>query len=125
MAAPTDRLQPVDEREPLRLDPVLRFMRAHLDDPPESLSAQRFGGGSSNLTYLLTDGTREWVLRRPPPGPLLPTAHDMAREFRVLSALARTDVPAARPLAFCDDTGLLGAPFYLMERKRGVIVRDA
>ncbi len=119
----SELLQPVDAGEPLDLDAVLHFMREHLDEPPAALEARRFGGGSSNLTYLLTDGEREWVLRRPPSGPLLPTAHDMAREFRVLSALLDTGVAVPRPLALCSDSGPLGAPFYIMERKRGIVVR--
>jgi len=123
-ASVTEKLQHVGDQEPLNLAAVLRFMHESLPDPPEHLTAQRFGGGSSNLTYLLTDGEREWVLRRPPSGPLLPTAHDMAREYRVLSALATTDVPVARPLALCTDHSVLGATFYLMERRRGFIVRE-
>jgi aminoglycoside phosphotransferase (APT) family kinase protein len=123
-ASATEKLQSVGDQEPLDLSAVLRFMRENLTDPPQHLTAQRFGGGSSNLTYLLSDGEREWVLRRPPSGPLLPTAHDMAREYRVLSALATTDVPVARPLALCTDQSILGATFYLMERRRGFIVRD-
>jgi aminoglycoside phosphotransferase (APT) family kinase protein len=123
IASPSELLQPVTEVEPLDLAAVLGFMRVHLADPPATLTAQRFGGGSSNLTYLLSDGMREWVLRRPPSGPLLPTAHDMAREYRVLSALKDTGVPVARIIALCTDPSLLGAPFYLMERKRGIIVR--
>ena len=122
-ASPTEMLQPVNDAEPLDLDAVLVFMRAHVPDPPEALTAARFGGGSSNLTYLLSDGKREWVLRRPPTGHLLPTAHDMAREYRVLTALADTGVPVARTIALCTDAGILGAPFYLMERKRGIVVR--
>ena len=125
MESPTEQLQAVAADEPFDLDAVRAFMRAHVDASVDSLSALRFGGGSSNLTYLLRSGEREWVLRRPPAGPLLPTAHDMAREFRVLSALADTDVPVARPLALCTDAAVLGAPFYVMERKRGVIVRES
>ncbi len=120
----TERLLPVAAHEPIDVEAVLGFLASHLDDAPPALTLRRFGGGSSNLTYLLSDGTREWVLRRPPPGPLLPTAHDMAREFRVLSALTRTDVPIARPLALCTDPAVLGAPFYIMERRRGFVVRD-
>jgi aminoglycoside phosphotransferase (APT) family kinase protein len=124
VASPTELLQPVTSLEPLDLERVLGFLRLYVVDPPDSLTAKRFGGGSSNLTYLLSDGTREWVLRRPPTGPLLPTAHDMAREFRVLSALADTGVPVARTIALCTDAAVLGAPFYLMERKHGIIVRN-
>jgi len=123
-ASPTERLQPLGAREPIDVDAIVAFLAAHVPDPPRTLTVRRFGGGSSNLTYLLSDGAREWVLRRPPPGPLLPTAHDMAREFRVISALTGTNVPVARPIALCTDPALLGAPFYLMERRRGFVVRD-
>jgi aminoglycoside phosphotransferase (APT) family kinase protein len=89
------------------------------------LSAELIAGGRSNLTYRVTDGEHAWVLRRPPLGHVLPTAHDMAREYRVLRALADTDVPVPRALAFCEDADLNGAPFYVMELIDGVILRTA
>jgi aminoglycoside phosphotransferase (APT) family kinase protein len=89
-----------------------------------ALEVRQFGGGHANLTYLLRMGEQEWVMRRPPLGPTLPTAHDMRREFRVLSALATTDVPVPRPVVLCDDLSVIGVPFYLMERRRGVVMRD-
>src|SRR5262245_52669770 len=87
------------------------------------LDIERIRGGHSNETFYLTRGDEQYVLRRPPLGPLLPTAHDVAREYRVLSALATTNVPVPRPILFCDDAGVLGAPFYLMERVPGVVIR--
>jgi aminoglycoside phosphotransferase (APT) family kinase protein len=120
----TEQLQAVCDRDPIDLDAVTVFLGAHIVDPPRSLTAKRFGGGASNYTFLLSDGSREWVLRRPPVGKLLPTAHDMAREHRVLAALAHTDVPVAKPLALCTDVSVIGAPFYIMERCRGFLVRD-
>jgi aminoglycoside phosphotransferase (APT) family kinase protein len=91
------------------------------DGPPEVL---QFGGGKANLTYLLSyqDGT-ELVLRRPPLGPVAASSHDMAREYRVLSRLWRTFDKAARAVAFCDDSSVIGAPFFLMERRDGIVVR--
>jgi aminoglycoside phosphotransferase (APT) family kinase protein len=86
------------------------------------LSAQLIAGGKSNLTYRVTDGTHVWALRRPPLGHLLPTAHDMAREYRVISALAGSPVPVARPVALCSDPAVLGAPFYLMSYVDGVVL---
>jgi aminoglycoside phosphotransferase (APT) family kinase protein len=83
----------------------------------------QFPGGHSNLTYLVRHGADEYVLRRPPFGTKVKTAHDMGREFRVLSALAPHYPKAPRPVAHCDDPEVLGAPFYLMERRRGVILR--
>jgi aminoglycoside phosphotransferase (APT) family kinase protein len=89
------------------------------------LTATLIAGGRSNLTYSLTDGTHRWVLRRPPLGHVLPTAHDMVREHRVLSALASTDVPVPRTYALCEDVEVNGAPFYVMEQVDGIVYRDA
>ena len=81
-------------------------------------------GGRSNLTYRLTlDTGRQLVLRRPPLGHVLPTAHDMSREFRVISALAGTNVPVAGPVAYCADGEVIGAPFYLMDYVPGQVLR--
>ncbi|HEV3361566.1 MAG TPA: phosphotransferase family protein [Pseudonocardiaceae bacterium] len=88
------------------------------------LSAELIAGGRSNLTYYLTDGTSRWVLRRPPLGHVLATAHDMSREYRVLRALAGTDIPVPGTVALCTDPEPLGAPFYLMERVDGVVLRS-
>jgi aminoglycoside phosphotransferase (APT) family kinase protein len=90
---------------------------------------QLIGGGRSNLTYLLDvgqasgSGGRTLILRRPPLGHVLPTAHDMAREYRVLTALQGTAVPVPRPLALCQDPEVIGAPFYVMEHVEGVVLR--
>src|SRR5262249_50557106 len=89
------------------------------------LEARQVGGRHANLTYVLRMGEQEWVMRRPPLGPTLPTAHDMRREFRVLSALATTAVPVPRPVVLCEDLSVIGVPFYLMERRRGIVMRDA
>jgi aminoglycoside phosphotransferase (APT) family kinase protein len=89
------------------------------------LTAELIAGGRSNLTYGITDGEHRWVLRRPPLGHVLPTAHDMGREYRVLSGLADTDVPVPRTFAFCDDESVNDAPFYVMERVDGQILRTA
>ena len=87
------------------------------------LRVRQFPGGHSNLTYLVSVGERELVLRRPPFGSTVKTAHDMGREFKVLSALAPVFPPVPRVVAWCDDESVLGARFYLMERVRGVILR--
>ena len=89
------------------------------------LTGRMFAGGRSNLTYAITDGEQCWVLRRPPLGHVLPTAHDMSREYTVLTALAPTDVPVPTTLAFCDDNDVNDAPFYVMEMVDGVILRTA
>jgi aminoglycoside phosphotransferase (APT) family kinase protein len=84
-------------------------------------------GGRSNLTYLLEPGedAGRLVLRRPPLGHVLPTAHDMSREYRVLSALAGTEVPVPAPVALCPDADVIGAPFYLMRYVPGLVLRTA
>jgi aminoglycoside phosphotransferase (APT) family kinase protein len=87
------------------------------------LHAGLISGGRSNLTYFVGDDAHEWVLRRPPLGHVLPTAHDMAREYKVLAGLAPTSVPVPRPLAFCDDNAVNDAPFYVMEKVDGQILR--
>ncbi len=88
-----------------------------------ALTVAQFPRGFSNLTYLVSKGGREMVLRRPPRGASVKSAHDMGREHRVLAALAPVYAKAPRPLAFCDDASVIGAPFFLMERVRGVILR--
>ena len=92
----------------------------------ETVTVARVGEGHSNLTYAVQAGRQHWVLRRPPAGPLLPTAHDVVREYRVLDLLTRAEQPVRvpRPVAVCEDPEVLGAPFYLMEQVDGVVVRD-
>lgn len=87
------------------------------------LEITQFPAGSSNLTYLIKCGAEEFVLRRPPFGNTVKTAHDMRREFEVLSKLAPVYAPAPKPFLFCDDVSVIGSDFYLMERRRGVIIR--
>jgi aminoglycoside phosphotransferase (APT) family kinase protein len=86
----------------------------------------QFGGGKANLTYLLTyEGSAELVLRRPPLGPVAEGAHDMAREYRVLSRLWQAFDKAPRALALCEDATVIGTPFFVMERRPGVVIRGA
>jgi aminoglycoside phosphotransferase (APT) family kinase protein len=105
-----------------RLRPYFAANVAGAGDAP--LSATLIAGGRSNLTYAVTDGDHTWVLRRPPLGHVLPTAHDMAREYRVMTALAPTEVPVPVTLALCEDNAVNDAPFYVMELVDGVIYRD-
>jgi aminoglycoside phosphotransferase (APT) family kinase protein len=88
-----------------------------------TLYASLLSGGRSNLTYTLTDGAGRWVLRRPPLGHVLATAHDMGREYRVMRALAPTPVPVPRMVLEHPEPDVLGAPFYIMERVEGVVLR--
>jgi aminoglycoside phosphotransferase (APT) family kinase protein len=86
------------------------------------LDGQVIAGGKSNLTYRVTDGTNTWALRRPPLAHVLPTAHDMVREYRVISALRDTAVPVAETVALCEDVDVIGSPFYLMSFVDGVVL---
>ncbi|TCO57088.1 phosphotransferase family protein [Actinocrispum wychmicini] len=97
-------------------------LRGRLGDGP--LRAELVEGGRSNLTYVVTDGTDKWVVRRPPLGHVLPTAHDMVREYRVITALKDTAVPVPGTVFLCEDTEVLGAPFYVMEFMAGVPYRS-
>ncbi len=89
------------------------------------LDARLITGGKSNLTYEVTGGSAPWILRRPPLGHVQATAHDMGREYTVIKALAGTDVPVPRTYVYCDDPGVIGAPFYVMEKVDGVAYRRA
>ncbi|MFD0973822.1 phosphotransferase family protein [Plantactinospora endophytica] len=109
----------------LDLDRLAGHLAAHRPDLLTGpLRAELIAGGRSNLTYLVQAGEREFVLRRPPLGHVLATAHDMGREFQVISALAPTGVPVPATLLHCADETVLGAPFYLMERVPGVVYRN-
>ncbi len=109
----------------LDLERLTPWIRTHVCPDVTSLSAELIEGGKSNLTYVVSTGVSSWILRRPPLGHVLATAHDMAREFRVMSALGGTDVPVPGTTAYCADTELLGAPFYLMELVVGTPYRHA
>ena len=89
------------------------------------LHAELIAGGRSNLTFLVSDDTSQWVLRRPPLHGLTPSAHDVAREYRVVAALGGTAVPVARAVALCDDDSVLGAPFAMVEYVPGRVIRAA
>jgi len=114
----------VSEIRGIRVAAVLEFFRTHVPDASDvdALDFELIGDGRSNITYRVSAGERSWVLRRPPLGHVLPTAHDMVREFRVIAALADTPVPVPRAIALCEDTSVNDAPFYVMEYTPGVIV---
>ena len=106
---------------------LVRFLGPLVDgDINESdLRVSLLSGGRSNLAYTVTDGRRAWVLRRPPLGRVLETAHDMSREYQVMDALARTAVRVPGMIGFCADSELMGAPFYVMDKVDGIAYRDA
>lgn len=109
-----------EELDLSRLEP---FLRGHFPDATGALSVAQFPSGHSNLTYLVCLGDRQMVLRRPPFGSKVKTAHDMSREYRVLSKLHSAYPQAPKALLYCEDPSVLGSPFYLMERVQGIILR--
>jgi aminoglycoside phosphotransferase (APT) family kinase protein len=120
---PVAEVAPVRAGEDLDWASLERHLRANLPELEGPLSVLQFPNGSANLTYLVRFGATELVLRRPPFGAVAPGAHDMKREFRVLSRLWRFFDRAPRAYLFCDDHGVVGADFVVMERRRGEVVR--
>lgn len=112
--------RPGEELDLARLEP---FLREHISGIQGPLTVEQFPSGFSNLTYLLRMGDLELVLRRPPFGNQVKSAHDMGREYRVLSRLSRVYPLAPRPYVLCEDEVVIGSSFYVMERRRGVILR--
>lgn len=108
----------------LALDRIERFMAEHVVGFRGSLAAERFAGGQSNPTYRLRARSGDYVLRRKPPGTLLPSAHAVDREFRVMRALSQTPVPVPRVYALCQDDSVTGSAFYVMEHLDGRILWD-
>ena len=102
---------------------LAEYLRGKLEGANGRLTVQQFPGGHSNLTYLVQAGDCEYVLRRPPLGPVAPKAHDMAREFHVLEAVHPVFPPAPRVFLLCEDAAVAGATFFLMERRRGIVLR--
>jgi aminoglycoside phosphotransferase (APT) family kinase protein len=120
---------PVRAGEELDLAPLANYLGEHLRDLVSAggaaMEIKQFPGGHSNLTYLICYGNQEFVLRRPPVGPVAPTAHDMPREFKLLAAINPHFPLAPKPVLLCEELSIIGVPFYLMERRRGLIVRHA
>src|SRR5216684_2129031 len=116
----------IDERPDERLDTsrLEPYLRTHLKGTQGPLAVRQFAGGKANLTYLLRFGDQEFVLRRPPLGPIPPGAHDMRREHRVLSVLHRRYKPAPKSLLLCEDESVIDAVFIVEERRHGFVIRD-
>jgi aminoglycoside phosphotransferase (APT) family kinase protein len=115
---------PVRKGEELDLAALDRYLRDRLPDASSGIEIAQFPGGHSNLTYLIRYGSQEFVLRRPPVGPVAPTAHDMPREYKLLSSINPRFPLAPKPILLCEDSAVIGVPFYLMERRRGFILRS-
>ncbi|HXW85059.1 MAG TPA: phosphotransferase family protein [Candidatus Binataceae bacterium] len=119
-----DEYGEVRDEEQLDWAKLTQFLRGKIPGVDRPLAVKQFRGGHSNLTYLLRYGDTEWVVRRPPFGPLPVGGHDMAREFRVLSKLWQSYPPAPRALVFSDDASIIGAPFFVMERRSGIVIKN-
>jgi aminoglycoside phosphotransferase (APT) family kinase protein len=124
MAEVVDTARAVRAGEEVDADALARFFAAEVPSlAGKPIEVKQFPGGHSNLTYLLRVGDQDVVMRRPPFGTKVKSAHDMGREYRILSALAGSYPRAPKPIAYTEDTNVIGAPFYLMERVAGVILR--
>ena len=119
MTTDTRSVRPGEELDAARLQTYLESRSVGDGD----VAIEQFPAGSSNLTYLVRLGPEEYVLRRPPFGNAVKSAHDMRREFDVLAKLSAVYRPAPKPILFCDDASVIGSEFYLMERRRGLILR--
>lgn len=109
---------PIDEAA------LVAYLREHLPGFTEPMHVRKFAGGQSNPTYKLETPNAAYVLRKKPPGTLLPTAHMVDREYRVLNALSKTDVPVARPRLYCEDRAIIGSEFFVMDYVAGRIFWD-
>ena len=118
-----DDTKPVREGEELNAENLRLFLKKNFDLKSDEIEIAQFPAGSSNLTYCVRIEAQEYVLRRPPFGNQVATAHDMRREFNVLSKLSEVYAPAPKPLIYSDDESIIGSEFYLMQRRRGLIIR--
>jgi aminoglycoside phosphotransferase (APT) family kinase protein len=116
--------KPVEERHRFDTARLDAYMRANVEGYSGTLELEQFRGGQSNPTYRLSAAGRRYVLRRKPPGKLLPSAHAVEREFRVIEALHRVGFPVARPYALCEDEGVIGTAFYIMDCVEGRVLWD-
>ncbi|MER2535920.1 MAG: phosphotransferase [Rhizobiaceae bacterium] len=120
-AAEAGHVRPGHEIDTGRLG---NYLRTTIAGFPAAYRLRQFEGGQSNPTYLIEAGGRAFVLRKKPPGHLLPSAHQIEREYRIMSALQETEVPVPRLFGLCEDAGIVGTPFYVMQRVEGRIFRD-
>ncbi len=103
---------------------LVAYMKDHVEGFSGQLDIKQFVGGQSNPTYLMDDGRRGYVMRKKPPGQLLPSAHQVDREYKVMKGLAGTDVPVPEMYALCEDEDVIGTKFFLMEKVEGRVLRD-
>jgi aminoglycoside phosphotransferase (APT) family kinase protein len=116
--------RPVAPQHAFDVERLAAFMRDKVEGYSGELTVEQFKGGQSNPTFLLSAGGKQYVMRRKPPGTLLPSAHAVDREYRVITALAHTEVPVARTYALCEDESVIGTMFYIMDYVQGRILWD-
>ncbi|HEX5094237.1 MAG TPA: phosphotransferase family protein, partial [Burkholderiales bacterium] len=117
-------VKPVEERHRIDADRLAGFLQGKIEDWRGELLVEQFKGGQSNPTYRVTAGGRRYALRRKPPGKLLPSAHAVDREYRVIKALHGVGFPVARPWVLCEDDGVIGTAFYVMDCVEGRVLWD-
>jgi len=115
---------PVTERHRFDITSLERYLRGHMEGFSGSLEVEQFKGGQSNPTFMLKAGERRYVLRRKPPGKLLPSAHAVEREYRVITALHASGFPVARTYCLCEDDTIIGTAFYVMDYVAGRVLWD-
>ena len=121
----TDQVVPVLEQHRFDTAPLVAWMSDNIDGLAGPIEMAQFQGGMSNPTFLITDASgRRYVLRKKPPGELLPSAHAVDREHRITSALTDTPVPVVRTLALCEDTSIVGPESFLMDHADGRVFHD-
>ncbi|HEY5310690.1 MAG TPA: phosphotransferase, partial [Casimicrobiaceae bacterium] len=116
--------RPVADAHRFDVGALERYLRMHIEGFAGPIEVAQFKGGQSNPTFVLSTPRKRYVLRRKPPGQLLPSAHAVDREYRVISALARTDVPVPRTYCLCTDDAVIGTMFYVMELVEGRVLWD-
>ena len=121
---PTPVITPVREAHRFDLRALEEYLEVHLSGFRRPCTVSQFEGGQSNPTFLLESQGRKYVLRKKPPGNLLPSAHAVEREYRVMRALRETDVPVCSMLLQCDDSSVVGTPFIVMEHVQGRVFHD-
>jgi aminoglycoside phosphotransferase (APT) family kinase protein len=124
IAAGNEGTGPVREAHRFDAQRLADFMRQNVDEGIRTVEVEQFKGGQSNPTFLVRANGKRYVMRRKPPGKLLPSAHAVDREYRVITALAKTDVPVAKSYALCQDDSVIGTAFYIMDYVQGRILWD-
>lgn len=120
-----DNATEIRKGEELNVQQLNAYIKNNIPNFSDEFSLKQFPGGFSNLTYLINAGEKEYVLRKPPIGANIKSAHDMEREFKVLSLLEPIYAKIPKPILYCADTSIIEAPFYLMERVTGIILRNS